>query len=370
MSKLPKGLYRRLLCLLVLLPTLASANYFYPVDTSGTQSTAIVQRVRKLGLPVQVTTTDDFTRRKIDDYLQLGGRSTEGMLGRADAYFPVFERYLRRYHMPATLKYLAVAESMLISDAVSPATAAGLWQLMPATARAMGLRVDSVVDERLDLHCSTEAAVLVLRDLYGMFGNWHLTLAAYNAGPGRVLEAIALAGSDDYDRVREHLPGETRRYVAAYVAAAYAVNYYDDHGLSPRHVDATKYLRIHRAMGLSKLARGSGIRLATLVRLNPAFHEGYIPSSDRGYLVRLPSDYYDAARLFVWGRDNLVMLPIDENLVAASVLAERENYNPYFGLLGIRQAKLVYDNPTWAVRQMHERLLLNYLEDYRAVASL
>ncbi|THH39355.1 lytic transglycosylase domain-containing protein [Neolewinella litorea] len=369
MSKLQKGLCQVLLMLLVTVPTLAHATLFTPTNNTRARS-QMVNRVQRLNLPLKVEAADDFTKRKIADYLELGGRSTEKMLGRANQYFPVFEYYLRKHDMPATLKYLAVAESMLVPGAVSSMSAAGLWQLMPATAREMGLRVDGVIDERLDLYRSTEAAVVMLKTLHAEFNDWHLALAAYNCGSGRVRQAIRSAGSQRYKLVERHLPSETQRYVAAYVAAAYAVNYYEEHGLVPHEMETTDYVFVHRRMTLAKIARECDLRISTLRRLNPNFVQAYIPGSVEGYRLRIPAHKKHTVQQFLWGRPNLVELPLDENLDVADATATLLGYDPYLTLLGARAETLIYERPVWNFVQQRESMLLNFFHNYRAVASL
>ena len=368
MSKLPKHGYRLLLSMLLALPTLAGAHFFSPIKQTN-RSEQVVHRLHRLDLPLQTLGTDAFTQRKIAEYTGPGGPGTERMLGRANLYFPVFEYYLERHCMPGSLKYLAVAESMLVPGAVSSARAAGLWQLMPATARGMGLRVDAVVDERLDLHRSTEAAVLLLKKLHEEFADWHLVLAAYNAGSARVRRAVRQAGTDRYEQVKPYLPGETQRYVAAYLAAAYAVNYYDDHGLTPRELPGIGSVRIHERVSLATIARECDIRPATLRRINPAFVQAYIPASKQGFYLRVPAERKHRVEQFIWGRPNLVELAVDENLAAARGVAERAGFDPLRVLLGVATDQL-RSTPCHRLRMLRDRMLMAYLEDYRAVASL
>ncbi len=370
MNKLHKVLCQLMLLQLVLLPFQADAYASTSNLSSDRTRSQIVSRVHRLNLPLKVAGTDDFTKRKISEYLELGPRSTEKMLGRANQYFPVFEYYLRKHQMPSSLKYLAVAESLLVPGAVSSASAAGLWQLMPATARWMGLRVDGIVDERLDLYRSTEAAVVLLKSYHEEFNDWHLALAAYNCGNGRVRQAIRDAGSNRYDRVAALLPLETQRYVANYVAAAYAVNYYGDHGLVPHETELIDYVFVHRRMSLSRIARDCDVRIATLQRLNPNFVQGYIPASTGGYRLRVPSHKKQSVQLLLWGRENLVEIPADENLEVAEATASLMGFDPYRMLLGVNADSLLYAHPVWSFVQLRERVVMTYFERYRAVASL
>lgn len=373
MSKLPLAARHMLYLLLTVLPSLVgvSANSttvtLKPLANTRTQ---IVHRLDRLDLPLRLPSSDAFTQRKIAEYMEGGSRSTERMLGRAGLYFPVFEYYLHKHGMPASLKYLAVAESMLVPGAVSSARAAGLWQLMPATAREMGLRVDAVIDERLDLHRSTEAAVLMLGGLYEQFGDWHLALAAYNCGGGRVRQAIRAAGTTRYDRVAAHLPPETQRYVAAYLAAAYALNYYDDHGLVPRELEGASSLLIYEQMPLASIAKHSGVRLSTLIRLNPMFVKAYIPRSETGYRLRFPVQHRDSIRQYLWGRPNLVELSRSDDLITAEAVAQLAGYDPYTLLSGCNDEAIALATPGWKFAQLRERVLLDYFDTYRSFASL
>ena len=370
MNKFHKVLCQLMLLQLILLPLTVDAFASSSNDSSTGKRAHIVNRVQRLNLPLKVATADDFTKRKIADYLELGPRSTERMLGRANQYFPVFEYYLDKHDMPASLKYLAVAESMLVPGAVSSASAAGLWQLMPATAREMGLRVDGVIDERLDLYKSTEAAVVMLKGLNAEFGDWRLALAAYNCGKGRVRQAIRAARTKRYAEVANFLPGETQRYVANYVAAAYAVNYYGDHGLVPHETELIDYVFVHRRMSLNKVARACDLRVSTLLRLNPHFVQGYVPFTSGGYRLRVPSHKKQEVQQYLWGRENLVELPMDENLEAAGATAQLMGCDPYRILLGVDAEHLVYQRPVWSFVQMREHLLMTIFDRYKAVASL
>ncbi|MEO0734778.1 MAG: lytic transglycosylase domain-containing protein, partial [Bacteroidota bacterium] len=307
------------------------------------------------------------------DYLGVGSHSTERMLGRASQYFPVFEYYLEKHGMPESLKYLAVAESMLVPRAVSGASAAGLWQLMPATARGMGLRVDRVVDERLDLYRSTEVAVLMLKDLEQQFGDWYLALAAYNCGPGRVRRAIRAAGGHTYyPKVKRFLPLESQQYVAAYVAAAYTVNYAGDYGLTPAAAldeDSVASIQVYRSLNLRRMARALELPYRQLRKMNPSFVRGYVPRSKEGYRLRVPLEYKWIVNQHIWGRPNLVMLPqADENeLALAGQFAADTDFDVRAWLLGCSSANVVYDAPIMQ-RELEKDWTLAYYDSFAAVA--
>lgn len=249
-------------------------------------------RIEKLQLPLEARVTDRV-RSKINMYVVNGARDAELMLGRTAMYFPVFEHYLRVYQLPEALKYLPLVESGLHPTGLSSAGAAGLWQFVPATARAYDLRINSAIDERLDTYRATEAAVKMLKQLHNQFGDWALALAAYNCGPGRVNQAIRQAGQRNFWAIQRFLPLESQRYVPRFIAAAYLVNYYQMHGLNPQFPDynlyETRVYRVHDQLRLSEIANEIGVDRSELTKLNPALRQGYIPASEKGYYLILPA---------------------------------------------------------------------------------
>ena len=140
-------------------------------------------------------------------------------LERKSQYEEMIRAKLRRKGMPEELLYLAMVESGFNPTVHSLANAAGVWQLVPDTARRYGLKVDETVDERLDPEKSTDAALSYLSYLYNRFGSWYLAAAAYNAGENRITRIIEKGTDADYYRVWDQLPGETRDYIPAMVAA-------------------------------------------------------------------------------------------------------------------------------------------------------
>ncbi|PHI18336.1 hypothetical protein CEQ90_18325 [Lewinellaceae bacterium SD302] len=335
-------------------------------NPTSTPKQVYSDRLAVLDLPLSAT-MDAQLERKIGQYVIDGTTGTELMLSRAELYFPIFESYLADYDLPNSLKYLPIAESLLRSRAVSSASAAGLWQLMAGTARAYDLRVDGVVDERMDPHLSTEAAMKILVDLYEQFGDWNLVLAAYNCGGGRVRKAIRLSGSRDYVKVKRYLPRETQQYVSAYLAAAYAVNFYGDHGLSPRSnaltAEPLSYVQVYRELNLRKVAQKAGIDYRFLRRLNPAFRRGYIPKNSKGYRLTVPYHALYAVQQQVWLQRNLVELPVEEVTPSALEYAKESGFNPFEFLLGCKQASIINNNDlSWFTPKVNE--LTNYLYEH------
>lgn len=147
----------------------------------------------------------------------------EGLRDRNQAALLTIEQILAAHGLPVELKYLAVVESKLSRKAVSPMGAAGPWQLMPGTARSLGLRVKGNVDERLDIRKSTEAAATMLSRFHKEFGDWLLVIAAFNAGSGRMAAVLRNQGGGDFWAVEKGLPKETRQHVRKYIATHYCL---------------------------------------------------------------------------------------------------------------------------------------------------
>jgi membrane-bound lytic murein transglycosylase D len=157
----------------------------------------------------------------VQDYVKKEGSDLNKMKNWGRPYFDVMDNILTRYGLPIELKYLSVIESELKSYAVSWAGAVGPWQFMPATARLMGLKVSRYTDERTDFHKSTHAAARYLNDLFRIYGDWLLVIAAYNGGPGRVDAAIRKSGSRNFWNLEYYLPKESRNHVKKFIATHY-----------------------------------------------------------------------------------------------------------------------------------------------------
>jgi membrane-bound lytic murein transglycosylase D len=217
------------------------------------------------------------------------------VLGLKDYYFPMIEDIFDSYGLPAELKYMAVIESALNPNAVSRMGATGLWQFMYSTGRMYGLTINSVVDERRDPIKSTHAAARFLKDLYGIYNDWNLVIAAYNCGPGNVNKAIRRSGNKkDYWDIFYRLPRETRGYIPMYVAAVYAVNFYPEHGIVPLPLNipvATDTIMVNKDIHLSQISAIMGIPLGELRALNPQYRTGLIPGSSKPFALMLPLNH-------------------------------------------------------------------------------
>ena len=160
-------------------------------------------------------------RQFMVNYIRDNKTILSGIKEKDKSSFRFADAVLLRFGLPTQLKYLAVIESDLRSDAVSRVGATGAWQLMPETARLLGLQVSDVCDERKQFSKSTRAAARYLRDLYTEYGDWLLVLAAYNGGEGPVNHAIRKAGSRNFWQLQAYLPAESRDHVKKFIATLY-----------------------------------------------------------------------------------------------------------------------------------------------------
>ena len=240
-------------------------------------------------------TYNNTVRNYIHVYTKKRRDRLEVMLGLADYYFPVFEEIFDFYGLPPELKYLAVIESALNPRAVSRVGATGMWQFMFGTARAYGLTINSTVDERRDPVKSTHAAARYLRDLYNIYNDWTIVIAAYNCGPGNVNKAIRRSGrKKSYWDLYYYLPRETRGYVPAYIAATYAMNYYDEHNLSPRSISlplAADTIMINDNLHLKQVSEVLQIPVKLLRDMNPQYKRDIIPGKSRSFSFKIPVNH-------------------------------------------------------------------------------
>lgn len=215
------------------------------------------------------------------------------MLGLGNYYFPLFEEALAKYGLPMELKYLPIIESALNPGANSSASAVGLWQFMYPTAKMYKLEVSTFVDERRDPVKATDAAVRYLRDLYNIYNDWHLVIAAYNCGPGNVNKAIKRSGNaKDYWKIYYKLPKETRGYVPAFIAANYVMNFYQSHNIFPKSPDfpiITDTLMVNDYLHFNQIAEVIGVSVEQIRILNPQYRRDIIPASKaKAYSLVLP----------------------------------------------------------------------------------
>ncbi len=253
-----------------------------------------IQRLQSLQSGVSLS-YNGTVRNFITMYTARKPKQVAVMLGLANYYFPIFEEALVKYDLPMELKYLPIIESALNPGANSSASAVGLWQFMYGTGRMYKLEINTFVDERRDPIKATDAAVRYLRDLYNIYQDWHLVIAAYNCGPGNVNKAIKRSGDKkDYWKIYDRLPKETRGYVPAFIAANYVMNYYQSHNIFPKSPDfpiITDTLMVNSYLQFKQISEVIGISVDLIRTLNPQYRRDVIPAStEKPYSLVLPAD--------------------------------------------------------------------------------
>ena len=228
------------------------------------------------------------------------------ILGLSTYYFPIFEEVFAKYNMPLELKYMAVIESALNPTAYSRAGARGPWQFIYSTARNYGLKINSFVDERMDVEKATDAAARYLSDAYRIFGDWALAISSYNCGAGNVNKAIKRSGGKkDFWSIYPYLPRETRGYMPAFVGAMYAMTYYREYGLVPDECSlpaACDTFLVHKNLHFNQIKEIVGVPLQTLKDLNPEYMNCIVPGNEGDCILRLPYNYTSA---FIERQDTL-----------------------------------------------------------------
>lgn len=268
---------------------------------------------------------NDVVRSFIDQYSGRLRRSVSYMLGAGNFYIPIFEEALDYYGLPLELKYLPVIESALDPTAKSRAGAVGLWQFMLPTGKRYDLKVNSLVDERRDPIKSSWAAAKYLKDLYEIFGDWSLVIAAYNCGPSNINKAIHRAdGVRDYWAIYPYLPKETRGYVPAFIAANYIMTYYCDHNICPMKTKwpiATDTVMVSQNLHFEQISALCGIDKEDLRALNPQYITDVVPGQSEPCAVRMPQE---KLLTFIDCKDSIYNYRAEELLPRRAVVAVKE----------------------------------------------
>ena len=294
-------------------------------------------------------------RAYIKMYVRKMERNLNGMLSLAEYYFPFFDQALERYNLPHELKYLPIIESALNPQAVSRVGATGLWQFMSGTAKISNLNINSLVDERKDPLKSSDAAARYLRDLYNIFGDWHLAIAAYNCGPKNINKAVARSGGKtNFWEIYRYLPKETRGYIPAYIAAAYVMNHYEKHGLRPDAVDVpieTDTLMIDKNVFFAQITKFLPIDSLQLKVLNPQYKEELIPGATSPCCLRLPMEHIPTFirlqdSIYAYGKDSLVQQMVQE-IQATETIIHKVRKNETLSKLARRYGVTVEQIRKW-----------------------
>ena len=296
----------------------------------------------------------------IKSYLKHRRKYYPKFMARAAYYFPMIEKYLDQFDIPLEMKYLALVESALLPKAKSRVGATGLWQFMYSTGKQYKLKVSSYVDERQDPLKATIAACNYLNDLYTIFGDWDLTLAAYNSGPGNVSKAIRRSGGyKNYWNIRPFLPRETAGYVPAFYATMYLFTFAKEHNLEGNipeiYYFETDTIHIKRTISFDQITAQTGIKTSTLQFLNPAYKLDIIPYiQGRNYTIRVPQKKVD---VFLKNEKQLYMLadaddakrekPLPQYFEIDKRIRYRVKKGDYLGKIAYRYGIRVSDIKRW-----------------------
>lgn len=291
----------------------------FVTDVPDAASTALPDsvyehRLRALASAVPLP-YNSIVKNYIARYTDTRWQTMGNIISLSQYYFPMIEEELVKAGLPVELRALPIIESALRVNAVSRAGAVGLWQFMPSTGKLYGLEINSMVDERCDPVLSTRAACRFLKDLYSMFGDWTLAIAAYNCGPGNVTKAFARAGhgARSFWDIYEYLPRETRGYVPAFIGASYAYAYHRQHGIKverPPMPMATDTVTVSRITHLEQISSTIDLPLETLRDLNPQYKMNIIPATTKTYALTLPMrslSEYVAHEAEIMSKDSLYL---------------------------------------------------------------
>lgn len=246
---------------------------------------------------------DKAVRRRVMNYVENWPVASGRLLARSARFFPIFEERLAAEGMPLGLKYVTVQESALRPWATSQVGAGGLWQLMPGTARELGLTVNEELDERLDPELGCAAGLEYLRIQYERYEDWALALAAYNCGPGNVNKALRKSRGTSYWDIRKHLPRETRNYLPNIIAASYVMAFHHEHDVLPGPMELdlqlTEAITVYRKLSLHRVTQITGLRPEVVVELNAQYLKGYLPGLPGGHQLRLPKRVIPGVRQYL-----------------------------------------------------------------------
>jgi membrane-bound lytic murein transglycosylase D len=296
---------------------------------SSIPDSVYIDRLSKIPSVFKLT-YNPVVRKYIEMYTQKKRNIVQPMLGAAEYYFPIFDDIFDYYDVPNELKYMSIIESALNPRARSRTRAIGVWQFMYGTGKRYGLTINSLVDERRDPIKATHAAARFSKDLYQIFGDWQLVVAAYNCGPGNVNKAIRRAGGKkDFWDIYRYLPRETRGHVPAFIAAVYTFTYYKEHGLTPTPVMLPKYcdtIMLHNDLHLMQVADVLKIPISQLRDMNPQYIHDVIPAKgNTSYPLTLPMEY---SSKFIDLQDSVFSYK-DSFFFNMKELLKSPNYNKY-----------------------------------------
>jgi membrane-bound lytic murein transglycosylase D len=268
---------------------------------------ASTETVRTVAEDLQATEHDiDIPlNERVLSYVQLFTGRLKGFLeeglNRGTRFLPMIQEVFKAEGIPLDLAYVPLVESAFKPNAVSKAKARGMWQFMPGTALENGLTHDWYIDERSDPEKATRAAAKYLKTLHKMFGDWHLALASYNGGPGRVQRAMKRSGKDDFwtlSSTKRFLPRETRDYVPLILAAVIIAKNPAQYGMNMAPLDLPIYetVTLPGAVDLRRIAEWSGAPVQAIQDLNPELRRWTTPVRATDYSLKVPAGTADLVR--------------------------------------------------------------------------
>ena len=317
----------------------------------------LIDRLKAIPTTIELP-FNSVVKSYINLYTQRRRGLVEAMLGMSLYYMPIFEAELEKRGLPQELKYLPIIESALDPNAVSRAGATGLWQLMLPTARGLGIEVNTLVDDRRDPVRSSEAATTYLKQLYGIYNDWSLAIAAYNCGPGNVNKALRRAGfgddpaapspdanvKKDFWAIYPFLPAETRGYVPGFIAATYVMNNYHRHNISPalaKRPIITDSVHVRQRVHFKQIADILQIPVEEIAILNPQYRQQIIPGDIRECSLVLPAN-------------QIYAYVMSEKAIAnhnQALYAQRETVEPATGALGTQATQQPGQEGEWVTTE-------------------
>jgi membrane-bound lytic murein transglycosylase D len=283
-------------------------------------------RIKKIASPIALDYNEQV-KAYIDLYAVRKRELTATIIGLSHLYFPMFEQMLDQQGLPLEFKYLAVIESALNPLAVSKCGATGLWQFMYETGRQYNLDINSYVDERKDPHASTMAACQYFKNMYSIYHDWLLVIAAYNCGPGNVNRAIARSGGKkSFWEISKFLPQETRGYVPAFIAVNYVLHYSNEHNITPVQPAMSFFevdtVLINHTLSFDQISTFIDVPVPVLQYLNPSYKKNIIPYTTQAQKLRLPAN---KASVFAANSNQIYKKVIEQEMMAMTPVTPNIN---------------------------------------------
>jgi hypothetical protein len=298
-------------------PLMSRSTSKHSYSLSGGANRSLAGRSITNGKPNEF----EFSHPRVDDFVAQFQTNLRGFfsgaLSRSGRFVPRMTSILEKEGLPPQLAYLPLIESGFRTHAVSRAGAVGPWQLIPGTGRRYGLRIDRYVDERRDPVKSTQAAARYLKDLHEMFGDWHLSLAAYNTGEGNISRILEQGRAGDFWEMCDQgcLYRETEDFVPEFLAAVHIAETPEAYGFEVPEPESVRYdlVTVKRPLPLSTVAKLSGTSPNEITELNPALHRGVIPP--QGYAVRLPKGTKETFQIALANLDRMPQPALKHGIV-------------------------------------------------------